>query len=253
MKIGVQIYSLRKDLKDSVGVKKTFSFLKSVRSQVVELATMPVMSDEELATISQESSVAIVSSHSSFNDIKNNMESLIASHKSYGAEYIGIGSLPPKYMMTKRGVRKFCKIFNEAQKVAEKHGLNMIYHNHAFEFKKFRNTCIYDILLEELSPNVKMCLDCYWAYVGGQNVCELIQKLGSRLAIIHCKDFPKDGDLNGYKMCAVGEGILNYGEYLKAACSVGAKYALVELDESPAPEKDIESSIKHLENLLSSN
>lgn len=249
MRIGVQIYSLRKDLKDVKGVEKIFSFLKDAHSEVVELACMPKMRDEQLAEISKRNGVDIVSTHSNFNDIVNDIDNVIAQHKAYGAEYIGIGSIPIKYLHTKRGVRKFCKLFNAAQEQAQKHGLNLIYHNHAFEFQRFRNKKVFDIMLEEFSPNVKICLDCYWAYVGGQDVVSLINRIGSRLAIIHCKDYPKGGESNGYKMCAVGDGILDYLNYLKAAQDVGAKYALIELDESPDPEGEIAKSIKHIKTL----
>lgn len=250
MKVGVQIYSLRKHLADEKGVSKVFNYLNSVDSEVVELATMPKMTAQSIADISKASKVAVVSTHSSFDDIVNNLDELIAEHKAYGAEYIGIGSIPPKYLFTKHSVRKFCKLFNIAQEKAEKHGLNMIYHNHAFEFLKFRTKKIYDIMLEEFSPNVKLCLDCYWAYVGGQNVEELIKKIGSSLAIIHCKDLPDGGKVNGYKMCAVGDGVLDYKKYIRVAQDVGAKYALVELDESQNPEEEIAKSVKYINEIL---
>lgn len=250
MKVGVQIYSLRKHLTDDKGVAKVFDYLNSVGSEVVELATMPKMTADSIADISRASNVAVVSTHSSFDDIVNNLDALIAEHKAYGAEYIGIGSIPPKYLFTKRSVRKFCKLFNIAQEKAEKHGLNMIYHNHAFEFLKFRKKKIYDIMLEEFSPNVKMCLDCYWAYAGGQNVEELIAKIGNRLAILHCKDLPNGGKVNGYRMCAVGDGVLDYKKYIKAGQEVGAKYVLVELDESPNPEEEIAKSVKYIKGIL---
>lgn len=247
MEYGVQIYTLREELKTPSMVKGVFKYLNSVGCTVVELAAMPKISVAEIKSLSEEFDVKIISSHSSFCDIKNNIYKLIADHLSYGAKYIGIGSMPLKYTKSKSGVIKFAKIFNKAALIAEQYGLSLLYHNHAFEFKKLKDTTVFEILMKEFGNNVYFCLDCYWAYVGNQYVSKLIDNLGDRLALLHFKDYQKTS--NGYKMCKLGSGILDFKEYIEHTKKAKVKYALVELDDCANPRDDVQKSLQYLHSL----
>lgn len=243
---GVQIYTLRKELKDEKSVKEVFDFLGSAGAKTVELAVMPDIAPKNLKKISEVNDVSICSSHSNLKEIKGNIYKLIADHLMYGAEFIGIGGMGKTKSI--RGVRKFVKIFNEAAVIAERYGLKMCYHNHDWEFEKIGDTTAFDIMLKELNTNITFCLDCYWAYVGGQDVPALINKIGNRLSILHLKDYQKTS--NGFKMCELGKGSLNLKEFITCAEKQGTKYSLVELDDSDDPMSEIKNSIKYLNTLF---
>lgn len=255
MEIGAQIYSLRAQIKTEAGVIKAFEYLKKIGAETVELAAMPKMSEGTLSALSKRTGVKIISSHSSFSDIRKNIKSLIAEHLACGAEYIGISGIPIKYVRSRRGAQKFVKIMNEAASESVKSGIKMIYHNHSFEFKKkyLNGETLFDTLLNGFSENVKFCLDCYWADNAGANVPSLIEKLGEKLSILHCKDLPEGGTVNGYKMCAPGRGILDYAAYLTAAKKVGCRHALVELDECSDPEEELAYGVDALKKIIAEN
>ena len=46
--------------------------------------------------------------------------------------------------------------------------MELYYHNHAHEFQKDENKYLIDILAEEM-PELKLELDVYWVYRGGED------------------------------------------------------------------------------------
>lgn len=247
MKYGVQLYTLRDQIKDAQGLSDTFSFLHQCGCETVELASMPPVTTELLVQLSANNQVGICSSHSSFKEINKNIVSLVTTHMAYGADFISMGGMPHKYTRTIRGIKKFAKLLNQANHEAKKQGLRMCYHNHAMEFEKRKGVPIFDILLEEMEPDVGFCLDCYWAHVAGQDVNKLIEKIGNRLFLLHFKDCMETK--NGPQICRLGQGNLDFVSYIQQAEQLGVQYCLVELDDSNNPKEDVRLSLEYLRQL----
>lgn len=247
MEYGVQIYTLRNELTNISGVQDAFRYIKSIGIDKVELAAMPKAADIDIKKAAMDAGIAIVSTHSDFRDIRKHMPELIRSHFVYGADIIGIGGMPGKYRRSLKGVSKFVEIFNRAADEAARYGMKLCYHNHAFEFENVSGTVLFDYLLEHLNRNVVFCVDCYWADYAGQDVVPLLEKVGDRLALMHFKD--STGREKGGKMCALGTGVLNFADYIAAGERLGARYALIELDESRDPRADIRTSAQYLKQL----
>jgi sugar phosphate isomerase/epimerase len=93
-----------------------------------------------------------------------------------------------------------------AVKAAE-YGLNVGYHNHAFELEiQHDGVPALEILVAQLDDAVLIELDTYWAAVGGQDVPALLGRLGSRVQFLHVKDGPiTKGDK---EQLAVGAGAM---------------------------------------------
>lgn len=85
---------------------------------------------------------------------------------------------------------------NELQTIAAAQGLRFGYHNHQWEFaNKVDGRSIYELFVEQLTPDVALELDTYWSTVGGANTPELLRRLGDRVQFLHVKDGPIAGTI----------------------------------------------------------
>jgi sugar phosphate isomerase/epimerase len=126
------------------------------------------------------------------------------------------------------GYRKLAAELNGFGPKVKDAGLQLFYHNHAFEFDKFDGKMGFDILWEHTDPNLVKCeLDVYWIANGGVDPVAYIQKLGKRVQLIHAKDMDK---ADKHKFTQVGKGTLDFPAIFAAAAEAGAKYAAVEQD-----------------------
>src|SRR6478736_9806251 len=85
------------------------------------------------------------------------------------------------------------EMFNKVGKLARERGMRFNYHNHFQEFQRFGGDYVYDLILENTDPDlVKLELDTYWMYRGGQDPIEWMKKYADRVILLHQKDFPAD-------------------------------------------------------------
>ena len=90
-------------------------------------------------------------------------------------------------------VMRRCEVFNEVGRLAKERGMRFYYHNHFQEFQRFGDDFVYDLILENTDPDlVKLELDTYWMYRGGQDPIAWLEKCGDRVVLLHQKDFPAD-------------------------------------------------------------
>ena len=90
-------------------------------------------------------------------------------------------------------VMRRCEVFNEVGRLAKERGMRFYYHNHFQEFQRFGDDFVYDLILENTDPDlVKLELDTYWMYRGGQDPITWLEKCGDRVVLLHQKDFPAD-------------------------------------------------------------
>lgn len=88
-------------------------------------------------------------------------------------------------------VLRRCETFNQIGELARQHGMHFYYHNHFQEFQKFGDKYVYELILENTDPElVKLELDTYWMYRGGQNPIEWMERNADRIVLLHQKDFP---------------------------------------------------------------
>ncbi|MDY4191273.1 MAG: TIM barrel protein [Oscillospiraceae bacterium] len=147
--------------------------------------------------------------------------------------------------------------------IAKSYGLRYYYHNHFWEFQKFGDEYVWDIMVKELPKDlVWFELDNYWAARGGMNPVDVIKKTGDRLILLHQKDFSKTAGvpLNLFEsvidptgpltqkmhgdnrhvtdFAEVGNGILPIQDYITAGNEVGVEYILLEQDLTAIDELD---------------
>lgn len=183
----------------------------------------------------------------------------LADVKSKGFEYAVVPYIPPGQRGGVDVMKKLAETLQKAGQRAAAHGLQLCYHNHAFEYEPMGGTTPLDILMNNTDPNnVKLELDIFWATVGGHDPVQLLKKYSGRVPLLHLKDkkkgvpaatqynenVPKDA----FK--EIGNGSIEIPAVLKAADAAGAKHYFVEQDQSPDPIASLKQSYEYLSKLF---
>jgi sugar phosphate isomerase/epimerase len=88
-------------------------------------------------------------------------------------------------------VLRRAELFNTVGELARERGMRFYYHNHFQEFQRFGDDYVYDLMLQNTDPDlVKLELDTYWMYRGGQDPIAWMEKCADRVILLHQKDFP---------------------------------------------------------------
>jgi sugar phosphate isomerase/epimerase len=117
------------------------------------------------------------------------------------AAQLGIGTVIDPFIPTDRwqtadDAARIADRVNELQTIAAAQGLRFGYHNHQWEFaNQVDGRSIYELFVEQLTPDVALELDTYWSTVGGANTPELLRRLGDRVQFLHVKDGPIAGTI----------------------------------------------------------
>ena len=145
--------------------------------------------------------------------------------------------------------KKTAKLLDEIGSYFHGIGVELAYHNHAFEFQKFDGKTGWDILFENTTPHlVKAELDVYWAAYAGVDPVGLIDKLGERVRLLHLKDLAA-GDEK--RFAPVGTGTIDFKAILAAAEKHGVRWGFVEQDKTydTPPLDAIKTSLENLKKL----
>ena len=137
------------------------------------------------------------------------------------------------------------EMLQETALACKKEGVTLCYHNHDHEFTTyFGGLSVFDMLLA-YAPDLSIELDIGWALYAGQDPVKLMDKLGSRIGLMHFKDFLPGGPVKHtvpmldpklektYDMpnfCSLGSGALPVHDALKKCAELGIGVVNVEQD-----------------------
>lgn len=167
-----------------------------------------------------------------------NADKLIADVKAAGITYFVI-PVPPMGMfkfdpatrtMSMDGdAEHLTEVLNTLGKKCKDAGLQLLYHNHNFEFMPGENGVVtIDYLLEHANPEyVNFQMDLYWVTKAGADPIAYFEKYPGRFKIWHVKDMDEEG-----KFAPVGTGTIDFGKILAEKDTSGMKYYIVEQDNT---------------------
>jgi len=258
--IGIQLYTLRDQLKaDTAG---TIKAVAEAGYQQVEPYGFP-HDAADMIRAAKDNGLAVNSSHFAWESVTDpTKEGVIPFGKILdGAKEVGLSHLVIPYLhahnrKTPDDYKRLAARFNTAAEEAKGAGIQLAYHNHNFEFEPMGGgKSGYDILVSELSPDMKFELDVFWVKAGGVDPVALIKKLSGRVSQLHLKDLKKGLELPNYgglpedSFKELGNGSIPMGPIIEAAASAGVAHCHVEQDQSPDPIKSIAESMQYLRSL----
>ena len=246
--IALQLYTLREELeKDFEGTLKQIS---KIGLKYVELAGYYGKNAEELKDILRSNNLRCISAHISFDDLASNTQEQADMLNALGAEYAVIPYISEDYHAGGSKYGKFLETIQKISDVFNKSGIKLLYHNHDFEFIKYKNKYKLDHLFESLPSEIMQFEpDTCWIRYAGVNPCEYLKKFEESCPIVHLKDFVADsakqsvqGIDNGrcvdkqtdnFMFKPLGQGVMDIISIISAANTLGTKFFVIEQDQAP--------------------
>lgn len=152
-------------------------------------------------------------------------------------DHIRTNSIPHSLTQSAAGYKMFAHYLNEATTELKRHGKKLMYHFHAFEFRRFGDKTGLQILLEETDPAVIQLLpDTHWIHSGGKEILPFLETYRDRFDYVHVKDFAIGSmgptwESRPICFAPVGEGNLNWAPVLDWIRANGITSVAIEQDE----------------------
>lgn len=268
-KIGVQLYSVRDEMaRDFEG---TLQKIAEMGYEYVEFAGYFGKTSEEIKAILDKYSLKCISVHQGLEFFESDAQRAIAFLKGFGVKYVVIPWYG-KNALQDGAWEETKALFNRISSLLTENGMQLLYHNHDFEFEKLQDgRYIHDRIMSEvtgLDPELDTC----WVHYAGIDPAKKIKAFAGRVEIVHLKDFycktlgggpvyaliDADGkelsgsrEDRGFEFRPLGMGIQNMPEILAACEEAGSEYLIVEQDQSVgrAPMEAIAISRAYLKSL----
>lgn len=187
----------------------------------------------------------------------DNIDQQIADLKTAGFKYFVV-PVPPmglfqydavnKKLGMKGGAKNLAEILTKLGTKCKAAGLELLYHNHDFEFSKDEEgNVVLDYLLEHCDPSVvNFQMDLYWVTKAGKDPVDYFKRYPGRFKIWHVKDMDDQG-----RFAPVGNGHIDFKRILANKKLSGMKYYYVEQDAcfNETPLEAIVISHKGLANI----
>lgn len=266
--IALQLYSVRDDVeKDFYG---TLQKVKELGYDGVEFAGLFGHSAAEIKAWCEELGLTALSAHVPFVDMVAD-PALLEEYAAIGCRYVAIPYLTEEY---RPGAEKFDEVIAGARMLGEKAnalGMQLLYHNHDFEFVKLDGKYALDVLYDTVPANLLATeLDTCWVKVGGADPAAYLRKYAGRAPVVHLKDFVGSKTENMYALIGidnggasadaaafefrpVGYGVQDFYGILNAAEEAGAKWVVVEQDMPSLERTPMECatmSVRYLKSLM---
>lgn len=255
-KIGVQAMMLKEKFEE-IGPFETLKKVSELGYHSVEISQIP-MTPENVAEIKRAkdelgmdiASLSCVVRGEGNDDLETQFDKIVEDCKTLDVDLLRIGMLPFENMRNLDTVLAFTREANEYAVKLKEHGINLYYHNHHVEFRKYDGKFLLDIIAEEC-PDLGFELDLHWVQRGGANPIDIIEKYADRTELIHLKDYRigeisdeafealEAGDqmtfyeafTNVIEFAELGQGSMDYKAIIEAALEAGGvRYMLVEQD-----------------------
>jgi sugar phosphate isomerase/epimerase len=189
-------------------------------------APLNKLSGKELRKIIEDNGLICTSSHFNLGELQDSLDNRIEWAQQMGMKQMVLSSFwLSKEDQTIENYRKSAAGLNIIAEKAKAAGLQMGFHNHHMEFEKRGNELIYDVLLDELNPElVKMQFQVAVANIG-YKAADYFRKYPGRFISAHLADWNKAKDAQ----VPIGQGIVDWKDFFEAAKIGGVKNFYVEM------------------------
>jgi sugar phosphate isomerase/epimerase len=193
-----------------------------------------------------EAGLKLAAAHAGIEQLEKELDKVLDEQEILGYRTIVCPYMPEPRRKDAAGWRKCAADLSRIGQQCRRRGFELAYHNHSFEFQVFDGVSGLDLLWQHSDPQfVRAELDVYWVAHGGGDPVSYIEKLGSRILLLHLKDMAAGPER---RFAEVGAGILDFKAILAAAERQGIRWGVVEQDNCYGTPP-LEAARKSLENL----
>ncbi|HEY0654230.1 MAG TPA: sugar phosphate isomerase/epimerase [Chryseosolibacter sp.] len=252
--IGLQLYSLRNQLKTEV--PGTLAKVSEWGIKEVEGGGTYGLSMDEFQKLLKDNKLKVVSVGADYEVLKNNPQASVDNAKAFGAKYVVCFWIPHNGdEFTFENIKDATEVFSKAGKLLQENGLSLCYHPHGYEFRPYENGTLFDYLVNNTDPKyVNFEMDVFWIKHPGQDPVALLEKYPKRFLLMHLKDRKPGtpGNQNGHadveSNVVLGQGDVGIDRVMAAAKKAGVKHYFIE-DESSRSVEQIPQSLAYLKSI----
>lgn len=250
--VGIQLYSLRDQFKTDV--TGSLDIIQSWGITKLEGGGTYGMSMEDFQKELTSRELSVVSVGAGFEQLENNLQSVIDNAKAFGATYVMCAWVPHddnKWDLEE--TQHATEVFNKAGKILKASGLTLAYHAHGYEFRPYKDGTLFDYMAEN-ATDFTFELDVFWAHHGGGDPLTLMKKYPSKMTLMHLKDMENGvvGNNTGHEdvetNVVLGTGQVDIAGVVAEAKKLGIEYMFIE-DESSNVVKQVPQSLEYLKSL----
>ena len=253
--VGIQLWSLRNQLKDNVPAG--LDLVKSLGFTAVETAGTYNVTPQEFRKLADERGLKLVSGHFPYEQLRDKLPEAIAEAKTLGVSYVITAWIPHEGDFTPENAHAAAAVLNKIGAGIKAAGMSFGFHTHGYEFKPLPDgSSAFDILMKETDPKLVFVeMDVFWVVSAGQDPVKLLNKYPNRFLMFHVKDMRKGAKTGQYTGGApvednvpVGAGMMDWPAILATGDKNGVIWPFIE-DETSDPVKNIPISLKYLAGL----
>ncbi len=235
LSFGFQVWTIRKDIISDFAV--TLKKMADLGYSEVEMCSplgysmagfkpLNDMSGTEMKKIIEDAGLRCTSSHFTGVELRNSLDNRIEWATQIGMKQMvqSMPSLPRN--PTLDDWRKTAQELNQIGEKTKAAGIQMVYHNHHFEFEEIEGKLIYDLLLEELDPDLVKMQFQVAVIDKGFKAKDYFRKHPGRFISAHLADYSTELE----KQVPVGQGIVDWKDLFEASKTGGVKNYFVEMD-----------------------
>ena len=243
---GLQLYTVRDAI--SSDLDGTLRKLADIGYRTVEPAGLPGVTARVLRARLERYKLTVPSMHASYDRLRGDFDAVLEEARILGAEFVVCPWIDARERKNADAWKTVCQTLSRVGQSVRDRGLALAYHNHDFEFVRFKDgTTPFDLLTTETDPrDVKLELDVYWVAKAGLDPVRCLKDRQDRVLLVHLKDLGADGST-----MELGRGVLDFEQIIRAALAAGARQLFVEQDTSADPMASIRTSYQFLERLPS--
>ena len=250
-KIGLQLYSARDFMEKDV--ENTLKLVSEAGYEYVEFAGFFGYSSQDIKNLLKKYNLKCASVHQGFDDFAKRNQDSVNYLKDLGVKFVCIPWMDKINHIGGENFEKSISEITEAAKFLKENGIELLYHNHEFEFELYNDKFLLDQLIESVPDNLlKYQVDTCWVNFAGYEPVEYLTGLKDIAPVIHIKDYicknitvenVSSRDINarkankikthdecGFEFRPLGQGVMNIPGLLKAAEEIGTQYIIVEHD-----------------------
>jgi sugar phosphate isomerase/epimerase len=254
--VGAQLYTLRNIIND-----KPLEVLQALEQIGFREAEVIAGNMEKIWPSLQQTKLKPVSVHldtALFTRDVGKLPAMLDNVKQKGFAYAVCPYIAPQDRGGVEVIKKLGETLNKAGEICRKSGLQLCYHNHAFEFEPVKEGgTLLDVLMKTADPKlVSLELDIMWSQVAGVDPVSVLNQYGRRVALMHLKNVSADTGKRYNEQVPrtafreVGNGVIDVASVLKAAQKAGVKHYFVEQDQTPGdPLVSLRQSYEYLAKL----
>ena len=239
MKLGVQLYSLRNQIKE-LGVEEVLKTVAKAGYSCVEFAGFYGLTPKEMKALLDKYHLEGISAHIKIDEIIPQLDYI---------DEIGIKSVYIPWMSgddLKNNMDALVEQIKTVKKELDKRGVAFGYHNHDQEYKNGED------LVKQLLDKTEGFyseIDTYWVKMAGLDPVEKMKEYGDRLKCLHIKELKTVGvktDPNP----VVGEGCVGFKEIFDLGNKMGIQLAILEVEGFPCePAEYLKRSYENMKKL----